>query len=236
MRSEQMQSSELSDLKSQIEDAEQFVEPVGYDFGFTRRSFVQMLGAGILICTAAGSAIAQTRPSDGEGAARGRGGRGGTGSRPVPLDARLHIAKDGTITVMTGKVEGGQGSRAELTQAAAEELRVPVDRVRLIMADTSLCPDDGITAGSGTTPRTMPAIRQACAAARALLAQVAQKQWNLPAESINVSNGAAVDATTQPSRSFAYADLAAADTASDAFKQSVPRDALVTAVKEWKVM
>jgi CO/xanthine dehydrogenase Mo-binding subunit len=45
--------------------------------------------------------------------------------------------------------------------------------VRLIMADTALTPDDGMTAGSRTTPSTLPAIRKACAAARQLLADFA---------------------------------------------------------------
>src|SRR5690349_11664975 len=86
------------------EDPDQIIEPVGYDFGLSRRSFVQILGAGILICAASSSGIAQTQPSQEEGRGRG-GGRGGMGGRPVPLDARLHIAKDGTITVLSGKVE-----------------------------------------------------------------------------------------------------------------------------------
>ena len=86
------------------------------------------------------------------------------------------IGKDGTITVMTGKVEGGQGSRAEITQAAAEELRVSTDRVQLLMADTDLVPDDGITAGSRSTPSTVPAVRQACAAARNLLEQFRERK------------------------------------------------------------
>src|SRR5438874_8603589 len=95
-------------------DDEQIIEPVGYDFGLSRRSFVQILGAGIVIATIAGTTSAQER--------RARGGGGFRGGGPVNLDARLHIAKDGAITVLTGKVEGGQGARAELTQAAAEEL------------------------------------------------------------------------------------------------------------------
>ena len=41
--------------------------------------------------------------------------------------------------------------------------------VQLIMADTGLVPDDGMTAGSGTTPRTVPAVRRGAAAARELL-------------------------------------------------------------------
>src|SRR5262249_54136347 len=81
------------------------------------------------------------------------------GGGPVPINARLHIGKDGAITVFAGKVEGGQGARAELTEAAAEELRVPIDRITIVLADTALVPNDGMTAGSGTTPNTVPAGR-----------------------------------------------------------------------------
>ncbi len=149
-------------------DYETLLERVDYDFGFSRRSFVQALGAGILVTIVAPSLHAQER---GGGNRRGGGGFRGN-QKPVPIDARLHIANGGTITVMTGKVECGQGARAEITQAAAEELGISVDRVQLLMADTDLCPDDGITAGSRTTPGTIPPVRQACAAARAMLVKV----------------------------------------------------------------
>ena len=66
------------------------------------------------------------------------------------MSARLHVGEDGVITVMSSKVECGQGVRAELTQAAAEELRVPYEQVRMILADTAVVPDDGGTAGSGS--------------------------------------------------------------------------------------
>ena len=55
------------------------------------------------------------------------------------------------------------------SQAKAEELRVAVEKVNLILADTALAPNDGITAGSRTTPATVPAVRNACATARKLL-------------------------------------------------------------------
>jgi isoquinoline 1-oxidoreductase len=98
----------------------------------SRRTFIQALGAGILITVTEGPSSAQRR------------GGGGGGSMPVV--ARLHLNEDGTISVMSGKVEEGQGARTELSQAAAEELRVPFDRIRIVMADTDFVPDDGITA------------------------------------------------------------------------------------------
>ena len=194
--------------QSHREDDDQIFEPVGYDFGFSRRSFMQVLGAGILVSSTVGSALAQER--------RGNRGGGGGNSAPTPLGSRLHIGADGIVTVLTGKVEGGQGSRQQITQAAAEELRVPVEQVRLIMADTALTPDDGITAGSRTTPSTLPAIRKACAAARDLLAAFA--------------------ATRPEGRPITYADLAKSEQSSEQFKKTVPADVRLTPVSEWKVL
>src|ERR1700710_3040012 len=138
------------------------------EFRFTnaeasRRDFLGVLGAGLLIAVAAGSARGQV-PKAGR---RGGGGGGGRGASTIA--ARLHIGKDGALTVMTGKVECGQGARAELTQAAAEELRVAAHPLHLVMADTALVPDDGGTFGSRSTPSSVPAVRRGCAAARNLL-------------------------------------------------------------------
>jgi len=196
--------------------------------GMTRRGFLQALGAGLVISVVGGRAIAQARgPRRGGG---GFGGRGGAG----PVSARVHIAKDGAITVMTGKVEGGQGARTEITQAAAEELKVPAAAVKLIMADTSLCPDDGITAGSRTTPSTVPAVRQGCAAARELLIGLAAAKWGIGRAAVTVRDGKALDAAGR--REVTYADLAGTDEAAKLFKQTPPPGVEVTPVKQWKVM
>ena len=96
-------------------------------------------------------------------------------------------------------------------RAAAEELRVPVDHVTLLMADTELCPDDGFTAGSRTTPSTLPSIRNGCAAARQLL-----EKWR----------GGDLSKT--------FADLAAADAKS--LSQVPGTDVQVTPTSDWKVL
>lgn len=119
-----------------------------YRFTLDRREF---LGA-------AGVLLTLTDPS--EAAAQS------SASSPA---SRIHIADNGIVTVFTGKVEVGQGSRTQIAMAAAEELRIPLERIRVVMADTSLVPNDGITAGSRTTPSTIPAVRKAAAAARPLL-------------------------------------------------------------------
>ena len=202
-------------------EMEEHSEKVPFDFGVSRRGFVQMLGAGLLIAVSAGPALAQ----------RG-GGRGGGRSRNVA--ARVHIGKDGTITVMTGKIEMGQGARAELSQAAAEELRVPVSQIQMVMGDTGLVPDDGTTAGSRTTPSTVPAVRQGAAAARQLLVQLACRRWNVESSAVAVREGRITHSASQ--RSLSYADLAQGDEVAKAFAEAAPPDVTVTPVQEWKVL
>src|SRR5450759_5256384 len=115
-----------------------------------RREFLEIAGAGLLIVATAPISDAQ------------RGGGAGT------LETRLHIGEDGFITVLSGKVEEGQGALTELAMVGAEELRVPLDRVRMVMGDTDQTPNDGGTSGSTTTPRTAPLVRRAAATAREL--------------------------------------------------------------------
>jgi isoquinoline 1-oxidoreductase beta subunit len=176
-----------------------------------RRAFLQSVGSGLLIAVAAPEAWAAA----------------------MPVSARLFLNEDGTISALSGKVEEGQGPRAELTQAAAEELRVPVDRVRLVMADTDLVPDDGITAGSRTTPRNVPEMRQAAATARELLTALAARQWNVGAATLEVQGGVI---TSPTGRTMTYADLAKAKDLAAILGQAIRSDAALTPVSGWKVL
>ena len=188
-----------------------------YHFEINRREFVQVLGAGVLLSVAVPSLFAQ-RASE---------------NRPTNLAQRLHIAADGVITVLTSKVEVGQGSRTQLTQAAAEELRVPVDRVRFIMADTAIVPDDGGTAGSGTTPRSVPAIRRGCAAARQLLIDTAAAAFNADAKRLSVRDGDVEGLGA--GQQFSYADLAS-EKHSQALQREVASGVGLAEAKEWQIL
>jgi CO/xanthine dehydrogenase Mo-binding subunit len=188
------------------------------DVALDRRAFVKLVGAGLLITVT-------ERDSSGQR-------RGSRGARNVA--ARLQIHHDGTISVMTGKVEEGQGSRTQLTQAAAEELRVDVAKIRLVMADTDLVPDDGITAGSRTTPSTVPAVRRGAATARELLAQMAAGQWQVDRGALVVKDGVITHEATK--RGITYAELASSKEVTQAFQQSIPDDIEVTPLGEWSII
>ncbi|MEK7794905.1 MAG: molybdopterin cofactor-binding domain-containing protein, partial [Candidatus Hydrogenedentota bacterium] len=144
-----------------------------YQFRHTRRTFIQIVSTGILITWTAKPGYAQ-RVESGEEA---------------PHGSRFHIGKDGRITAMTGKVEMGQGARAQITQAVAEEFHVPVDQVQLVMADTDLVPNDGPSHGSRTTPSTIPRVRGSAAAARDALILLACKRWGVDPSGAHIENG-----------------------------------------------
>ena len=193
-------------------------EGAPYRFDLSRREFVQLLGAGILISLTGTVSFAQ------------RAGRGASGTGAQ----RLHIDTNGLITVLTSKVEAGQGSRTQLTQAAAEELRVSVEQIRLIMADTELTPDDGGTAGSRTTPSSVPAIRKGCAAARELLRETAAAQFRADKAGLSVQAGQVHDPAS--GKKFGYADLARMDNFKEALARSANPELLVAPVSEWQVL
>ena len=192
-----------------------------YQFDLTRRGFVQILGAGLVVSMSGNSALASGEPLLSQ-------------SRSTKINERLHIGRDGIITIMTSKVEVGQGSRTEITQAAAEELKVSTDKIRLIMADTDLVPNDGGTHGSQTTPRTIPAVRSACAAAGILLMDIAAKNWNADRSKLVSGNGFISEPSSN--RRISFGELAGMDEIAKSFDNAPGSDISVTPVNEWKVM
>ena len=195
------------------------VEELSGQIKISRRTFVQMLGAGLLITVTEGVSSGQRRS---------RGGRS------IAVAARVHINTDGTITVMTGKVEEGQGPRAQLSQAAAEDLRVDVEKIRLVMSDTALVPDDGITAGSRTTPSTVPAVRRGAATARELLVRLAAEQWKVDPGTLDVYNGTIKHKTT--GKTITYADMAKSKDIDSLFKNTVSSEVTLTPVEQWETI
>jgi len=137
-----------------------------HGFHVVRRDFFKLMGGGVLVCVAAGRAFGQ------ESAARS----GQRHEMPSTLDSWLHIGENGRVTAFTGKVEVGQNVRTSLAQQVAEELRVPLESVSMIMGDTSLTPFDMGTFGSRTTPQMGSQLRKAAASARAVLTQLAAER------------------------------------------------------------
>src|SRR5260221_4208471 len=98
------------------------------------------------------------------------------GMDPTVLDSWMAIAKDGTVTVFTGKVELGTGVVTALAQIVAEELDVRFDKVFMDSGDTDKAVDQGVTAAARTIERGGGPLRPGPAAGRQELLHLAPAQ------------------------------------------------------------
>jgi nicotinate dehydrogenase subunit B len=105
------------------------------------------------------------------------------------LDAWIRIDRSGTVTILTGKAELGQGVKTALLQIAAEELKVPFAGLTLITADTSLTADEGYTAASHSLQDSGTAIRNATAQVREILIGEAARRLNVDRAELRAANG-----------------------------------------------
>lgn len=95
----------------------------------------------------------------------------------------LNVGADGTVTVALGTVDVG-GSRASLSLVAAEELGIPYDQVRAVVADTATLGYNDTTEGSrGTFSSSMAIIRAARSAIRVLRGRAAE-MWDIPVDDV----------------------------------------------------
>jgi CO/xanthine dehydrogenase Mo-binding subunit/aerobic-type carbon monoxide dehydrogenase small subunit (CoxS/CutS family) len=103
--------------------------------------------------------------------------------------AWVHIGATGTVTAFTDRVDVGQGSRTELSVLVAEELRAPLEAVRMVMADTDVSPFDLGTFGSRTTPEAADYLRATAATAREVLLSTAAERWGARAATLVAGDG-----------------------------------------------
>ena len=95
----------------------------------------------------------------------------------------LNIPVDGSVTLSVGSPDIG-GSRASMCMMTAEELGIPYDQVRAIIADTSSLGYNDVTDGSRTTFATgMACILAARDAIKKLCARAAQT-WGIPEDAV----------------------------------------------------
>ncbi|MFZ5475830.1 MAG: xanthine dehydrogenase family protein molybdopterin-binding subunit [Myxococcota bacterium] len=78
-------------------------------------------------------------------------GCGFTGNGEAAIKGKVALELDrGTVTVLTGSTDIGQGTETIFPQIVAEELGVPLERVTMAPHDTGLVPDSGPTVASRT--------------------------------------------------------------------------------------
>ena len=120
------------------------------------------------------------------------------------LEERIRIEPDGSVTAFSGKIEFGQGIRTAFAQLVANELDVPVERVRVVLGDTAQVPFDFGTFGSNSVAQEAPALRLAAAFARRTLIGRASARLGVPATRLDTRDGTIGDGD---GKRVSYADL-----------------------------
>ena len=108
------------------------------------------------------------------------------------VDGFLAVARDGRVTVYSGKVDLGTGVRTALTQIVADELDVPMKEVTIIEGDTALTPDQGTTSGSFSIQNGGMQLRRAAATARQALLRRAAAQMRRDMSTLTIRDGVVV--------------------------------------------
>jgi CO/xanthine dehydrogenase Mo-binding subunit len=98
-----------------------------------------------------------------------------------PSAAVVKVNEDGTVTLLTGTVETGQGALTVLAQIAAEELGISTEDVHVVSGDTDVAPMDTGAIASRTTYVTGNAVRLAAARAKVILLAAAAELLGVPA-------------------------------------------------------
>jgi CO/xanthine dehydrogenase Mo-binding subunit len=103
--------------------------------------------------------------------------------------ATVKMSSDGSVVLLTGTVEIGQGPRTALSQVVAEELSLPLDQVSVAQLDTDVTPYDISTSASSSTVVMGTAVLRAAQDARKQLLQCAAKVLKQKVGNLKLHNG-----------------------------------------------
>jgi isoquinoline 1-oxidoreductase beta subunit len=190
---------------------------------FTRRDFVK-IGAAATAGLVIGCRLDSRRPH-----------QGAADEAFVP-NAFIRIAPDNSVTVIAKHLEMGQGVYTGLATIVAEELDADWAQMRTegAPADASRYGNSAFggaqgTGGSTSIANSFEQLRQAGAAARAMLVAAAAKDWHVPAGEITVEQG--VVAHRGSNRRATFGQLAV-----KAAAMPVPQDVALKARKDFRLI
>ena len=176
-----------------------------------RRAF---LAAGI---TASGAFMLALRPSRASGTA------------PAEVGPFIRIDQDGMVTIMAKNPEIGTGVKTSLPMIIAEELDVEWSRVRVEQAPLDRKFGGQFTGGSTGVWTNWNGLRQAGAAARAMLVTAAAARWTVDPASCSTDAGFVVHGAS--GRRLGYGELA-----SEAAAVPVPREPRLKERSQYRIV
>ncbi len=121
--------------------------------------------------------------------------------------AYLSVQADGSVYLLSGLAENGQGMRTTYAIIAAEVLGIDVSDIRYLDMDTGNIPDSGPTVASRATLMGGGAVKSAAEIIRGRLEDVLRKQWALSKKSKFIFTDHRVRVAEISGKSIEYAEL-----------------------------
>lgn len=155
----------------------------------------------------------------------------GSGQPQASAARWVLIRPDGTAVAFAGKVEYGQGIRSGFAMEVADELRLPLTEVEVVLGDTDEVPWDMGTFGSQSTGIVGLRLRRAAATAREALMELAGERLDLPTGDLLCHEGR-VMSQSDPGRSLSYGELVAGQR----LRREIDDDVSLTSADAFSVM
>lgn len=114
----------------------------------------------------------------------------GNTAMPNPSAAFVDWLDDGSVNLLTGCADIGQGSDTVMAQIVAEELGISIDEITVISADTLVTPEGGATSASRQTYISGNAVLAAARDAKKVVLEEAAQMLSKPAAAIAFKDGA----------------------------------------------
>jgi CO/xanthine dehydrogenase Mo-binding subunit len=133
-------------------------------------------------------------------------GTGAGKALPDPAAATIMINADGSVNLVTGAADEGQGNRTVLAQIAAETLGIEFEKISVSETDTETTPLDCGTHGSRQAYGGGLAVQAAANDARQKLLAYATKELNVIGDQLEIKNGAVFEAA-HPDNKILISDL-----------------------------
>lgn len=121
--------------------------------------------------------------------------------------AIIRICEDGTVNLITGATDCGQGSDTVLCMIAAEELGVGLENIDIKRVDSAYTPVDPGSYGSRVTILAGQATQKAAREAKKQLLEAAAKTWQVKPEDVEIKDGE-VWVKSDPQKSMPFNRLA----------------------------
>lgn len=106
-----------------------------------------------------------------------------------PAYATLKLNRDGSAIVLSGTQDLGTGTYTFIAQIVSEVLEIPIEKIQVVLGDTTTCPFAPASGGSMTAPSVSPAVRDAAEQMKAKLISGAVAALETPENHLVYSKG-----------------------------------------------